>query len=183
MHNTSSMPARQNKIILTGFRATGKTTVGRLLAAELGLSFVDMDQELIRRHGPIRELVASKGWPFFRQKEKELLTELVAATDVVIATGGGAIMHTDTWAILKGSGLVVWLSVPVAEIRKRMSSDAVSSSQRPALTDSDALQEVEKLLKEREPLYRAGSHLELNAAHTPPLQLVEQIRNYLKFKE
>lgn len=174
------LPIQCRKIILTGFRATGKSTVGRLLAAELGLAYVDMDEELTRRHGPIHQLVASKGWPFFRQREKELLTELVAATDVVIATGGGAILHADIWPDLKKSGLVVWLAAPVAEIQKRLDSDSVTSSQRPALTDRDVLQEVEQLLHQREPLYRAGSHLRLDAAQAAPRELVAQILQHLR---
>ncbi len=136
------MSTSPRKIILTGFRATGKTTVGRLLAAELGLVFLDMDQELMLRHGPISALVTARGWPFFRQKEKELLAELVDRTGIVIATGGGAIMHEELWTRLKETGFVVWLSAPVAEIQKRMRHDDATSSQRPALTAGDAMQEA-----------------------------------------
>ncbi len=174
------MPSRPRKIILTGFRATGKTTVGKLLATELGLAFIDMDQELVHRHGPIDALVADKGWPFFRQKEKELLAELVERTGIVIATGGGAIMHGELWARLKETGLVVWLAAPETEIRKRMQNDDATSTQRPALTAQDALQEVALLLKEREPLYRAGSHLQLDSSAASPRELADRILKHLR---
>lgn len=175
------MPPRSRKIILTGFRATGKTTVGGLLARKLGLAFIDMDQELVRRHGPINTLVADRGWPFFRQKEKELLAELVDRSGIVIATGGGAIMHDELWARLKKTGLVVWLSAPEPAIRKRMGKDDATLAQRPALTaQQDALQEVAVLLKEREPLYRAGSHLRLDTSSASPQELAAQILKYLR---
>jgi shikimate kinase len=174
------MPTFPQKIILTGFRATGKTTVGKLLAGELGLAFMDMDQELVQRHGPINAMVAAKGWPFFRQKERELLAELVERTGIVIATGGGTIMHSELWGRLKQTGLVVWLSAPEAEIRHRMQNDGATSAQRPALTGQDVMQEVALLLKEREPLYRAGSHLQLDTSTASPRELVTQILEHLR---
>lgn len=174
------MREKQDKIILTGFRATGKTTVGKLLASELGLAFVDMDEELSGRHGPISELVARHGWPFFRQREKELLLELVPKTGLVIATGGGAILHSEAWQQLMQSGLVVWLWAPVAEIRQRLGLDAATASQRPTLTGGSVLGEVEELLQEREPLYRAGSHLRLDTTNTDPAELAGQIISHMR---
>jgi shikimate kinase len=174
------MHKQHDKIILTGFRATGKTTVGKMLAERLGLLFLDMDRLLVERHGPINEIVAGKGWAFFREKEEELLSELVGRSGLVIATGGGAIMHTEVWRQLKESGLVVWLTAPAAEIQKRLQHDAATAHQRPALTGNDALQEVTALLIEREPLYRAGSHLQLETTGADPRQLVEKIINSLR---
>ena len=86
------------QIILIGYRATGKTTVGKHLAAKLGLCFFDMDHELEKRYGQsIATLVAAHGWPYFRGLEKEMLTELIGNSDRVISTGGGVILHQDIW--------------------------------------------------------------------------------------
>jgi len=174
------MHKQHDKIILTGFRATGKTTVGKMLANRLGLLFLDMDRLLAERHGPINEIVAAKGWPFFREKEKELLSELVGRSGLVIAAGGGAVMHTEVWRQLMETGFVVWLTAPAAEIQKRLRQDAATTHQRPSLTGKDALQEVATLLVEREPLYRAGSHLQLGTTGADPRQLVEKIITSLR---
>lgn len=151
------------KIILTGYRATGKSSVGKILAVELGFDFVDMDKVLEERHGKISELVAEKGWGFFRAREKELLTELVAVTGKVIATGGGAIMHEEEWQQLKKSGMVIWLTSDIKSICDRLSVDPATEGQRPSLTGTDIKEEAAAVLAEREPLYRKGSHLEIDS--------------------
>ena len=147
-------------IILIGYRATGKTSVGKGLAERFGLRFLDMDQELEQRHGQsIAEMVTAQGWPYFRALEKALLLELAARSGLVISTGGGAILHQDIWPLVKASGLVVWLTADQETIRQRLLADGRTPSQRPALTASDACAEIVTILAEREPLYRAGSHL------------------------
>ena len=147
-------------IILIGYRATGKTSVGKGLAERLGLCFLDMDQELEQRHGKsIAEIVAAQGWPYFRALEKALLLELATRSGLVISTGGGAILHQDIWPLVKASSLVVWLTADRETIRQRLLADGRTPSQRPALTASDACAEITSILAEREPLYRAGCHL------------------------
>jgi len=151
------------QIILIGYRATGKTTVGKRLAARLGLSFFDMDHELEKRHGQsIATLVAARGWPYFRTLEKEMLTKLIGLNDRVTSTGGGAILHQEIWPKLKESSLVVWLTADRQTICRRLKDDAQTASQRPALTDSDTYAEIDAVLTEREPLYRAGCHFSVD---------------------
>jgi shikimate kinase len=151
------------KIILTGYRATGKSSVGKMLAADLGYDFIDMDKILEERYGKISDLVAEKGWDYFRVREKELLVELVSKTGKVIATGGGAIMHGDEWQQLKSSGFVVWLTSDIESICNRLASDPASPGQRPSLTGEDIREEAASVLAEREPLYRNGSHMEVDS--------------------
>ena len=149
-----------NRIILIGYRATGKTCVGKRLAERLGLRFLDMDQELEHRHGQsIAEMVTARGWPYFRALEKALLLELAAGSGLVLSTGGGAILHQEIWPRVKASGLVVWLTADHETIRQRLLADGRTTSQRPALTASDACAEIATVLAEREPLYRAGCQL------------------------
>ena len=149
----------QNKIVLTGFRATGKSTLGQLVAKRLGYLFLDTDQELTRQLGAtIAQTVACHGWPFFRCAEAQLLREVSTASHIVIATGGGAIEHHHEWQLLRRNSLVVWLDADAATINQRITTDAASTSQRPALLqDHTAQDEIIQLLGQRIPLYTAGS--------------------------
>jgi shikimate kinase len=167
------------KIILTGYRATGKSTVGRVLAARLKVAFIDMDEILVARHGEIRELVRERGWDYFRAREEELLAELVGCRAAVISTGGGAVLHQAVWQQLKETGLVVWLAVDPATISRRLAADAASAGQRPSLTGGDIQEEAARVLAEREPLYRAGAHLVVDATR-PVAAVVAAIEKALE---
>jgi shikimate kinase len=147
------------KVILVGFRATGKSSVGRLLAERLGVEFIDMDRLLTERHGPISDQVAEHGWDWFRAREKELLAELVGLAEGVIATGGGAVLHRELWPPLRKTALVVWLTSSLEQICRRLSVDPATGSQRPSLTGRDIREETAAVLAEREPLYRSVAHL------------------------
>ncbi len=151
------------KIILTGYRATGKSCIGKELAKRLELSFVDMDKVIEDRFGKISDIVADQGWDFFRARERELLDELAAECDIVIATGGGAIMHQPQWQHLKDSGFCVWLRADIETICQRLAADKLSASQRPSLTGADIKAEVTKVLDQRLPLYKAGSHISIDS--------------------
>lgn len=166
----------QKQIILIGYRATGKTSVGKRLAAMLGLPFFDMDHELEKRCGQsIAELVAAQGWPYFRALEKELLVEIIGKNDQVVSTGGGAILHQDIWPQLKESSVVVWLTADHATICRRLMSDTQTSSQRPALTKSDTCTEIASVLQEREPLYREGAHFSVDTGSCGVDEIVDSI--------
>jgi len=153
-----------NKIFLIGGRATGKTTVGVLLAERLGLSFLDMDKVIESRQGrTIQEIVEAEGWPFFRGLERDLLVELSSKSDLVIATGGGAVLHQEVWPKVMESGLVVWLDASLEVIRDRLLGDEKTDSQRPSLTGDEVVAEIAKILAERQPLYQEGAHLRVEA--------------------
>ena len=172
-------------IVLTGFRATGKSTVGRLLAQELRYTFIDTDTLLCARLGaPIADIVARHGWAFFRQAERSLLMEVPEMERTVLATGGGAIEHEEQWHRIRKGCYVVWLDADVATIRLRMGDDPQSAGQRPALTGRSAHDEIEELLQRRAPLYAAGSDLRLDTVGQEPSALVasivEQMRSVLQ---
>lgn len=154
-----------DRIVLTGFRATGKSSVGARLAGRLGYSCIDTDAELGREiRCTIAEYVRQNGWPAFRKKERELLARLAGRKNVVIATGGGAVLHRDEWLALRKNSLVVWLRADAETIRRRLRRDLATAGQRPSLTGIPSDDEVDALLKERDPLYRAGSDLSLDTA-------------------
>jgi len=170
----------RHKIILTGYRATGKSSVGPLLAQRLGLDFLDMDGLIEERAGcRIRELVASRGWDHFRALERDLLAELVSRGNAVISTGGGAILHQGVWPQLAQTGLVVWLAADIDTICRRLQGDGKSSSQRPSLTGADIYTEVALVLAEREPLYAKGSHLTIDTSAKSVAEIVARIEEAL----
>lgn len=168
-------------IILIGYRATGKTTVGLQLATQLGLRFIDMDHEVEQRHGrSISEMVADQGWSYFRRLERDLLEELIGSRDLVISSGGGAILHQDLWPRVKASGLVVWLTADRKTIFQRLLGDDQTASQRPSLTGHDPFAEIDQVLAQREPMYRAGSHFAVDTGLLGLEEIVSLIVNRVR---
>ncbi len=164
------MKKKFRNIVLTGFRATGKSTVGRILAARLGYTYLDTDTEICRQLGAtVAEIVEQYGWGYFRQAEAEVLDQVCSASNLVIATGGGAIEHQTPWQHLRSVSFVVWLDADVATIKSRIASDPVSAHQRPHLSLAAPQEdETDKILRRRAPLYSAGSDLRLDTTlHTP----------------
>ncbi len=171
-HQTKS---HRKNIILTGYRAVGKTSVGKILARRLGMDFIDTDQEIVRREGrEIKEIVGKDGWDYFRAREGELLVELAAGDGLVIATGGGAITH-ECWPRLLASGLVIWLIADEKTICRRLTADDNTVTQRPSLTGKTILAEVSEVLAVRKPLYRQGSHIIVDTARLDITSIVEKI--------
>lgn len=172
----NDMNEKIKNIVLTGFRATGKSLVGRMLAQKLRYTFIDADVLLSQRLGaPIADIVARHGWPFFRQAERQLLMEVPAMEQTVLATGGGAIEHQEEWSRLRNCCYVIWLDADAATVRQRMRNDANTAEQRPSLTGSSVHDEIEELLLRRAPLYSTGSDLRLDTVGKDPTALVERI--------
>jgi len=168
------------RIVLTGFRGTGKTTVGRQLARMLGYDFLDTDQVLEERLGStIAVFVQANGWDGFRRAERELLEELAQVRRVVVATVGGAILHRDAWERLRQGGFVVWLQADGATIGRRLAADPVSAVQRPPLSSEDPEREIEEQLALRTPLYAAGSDLTVDSARLTPEAIATLIHEQL----
>ncbi len=164
------------KIVLVGYRATGKTSVGRHLARILGFQFVDLDAYLEAKVGKsIAEIVAEGGWKTFRQLEKEILKEMCKKENVVLALGGGAVMHEAEMETLARDSLVVWLTASPRTIAQRLHSDPKTASQRPSLTGQDPVKEIEEVLTRRLPLYRRFAHLVCNTEKANPEEVAREI--------
>ncbi len=172
------MSGAVEKVVLTGCRASGKTTVGRGLAESLGWEFADTDELISRAFGDIASLVAREGWERFREIERQTLFSLAGEKEKVIATGGGAVMHQDAWEELRKNALVVWLRAGIDTVRARLAADPASPGQRPSLTGADPIAEIAAVMAEREPLYRRGSDLTLDAAR-PVAEIVAVIAGRL----
>lgn len=142
-------------IILMGYRGCGKTTVGRNVAGKLQRPFFDTDAMIQKRLGKtIREIVADGGWEAFRVLERSAVDELAGREGCIIALGGGAVLYEQNVKALKRNGFFLWLTADGATIAGRLKNDGVSDAQRPSLSGTDTVAEIEILLREREPVYR-----------------------------
>jgi len=152
-------------IVLTGYRCSGKTSIGKILASELGIKFLDTD-ELIEEHEgcPIETIVSERGWDHFREVERIIIKEASRDDNLVIATGGGAVMDEENVENLKKSGWVVWLKGEKEVLRKRMHRDQRSGKSRPSLTEEDALEEIGRVLQERAPFYERAKDLTVDGS-------------------
>ncbi len=173
---TLTSPQASRAIVLIGFRAAGKTAVGRLLAQALGWPLVDLDEELMREAGQsIAEIVAAEGWAGFRRREKELVRRYAGRPGLVLTPGGGVVLDPENVARLKHHGVLIWLTAPAAVIRDRLARDAGTAVSRPGLQGGDPLAEVEAILREREPLYRAAADLIVDTATLTPEEVAARI--------
>ncbi len=148
-----------HNILLIGYRCTGKTTVGRLLAERLGRSFADVDDriEAVARKS-IADIFAAEGEAGFRDREAAALAELCARSGWVIATGGGAVLREANRQLLKASGFVVWLTASPETLWERLQTDPTTAARRPNLTATGGQAEVQALVAARENLYREVAH-------------------------
>ncbi len=144
-------------IFLIGYRCTGKTSVGKLLAEKLGWAFADSDAEIVKAHGmSISEMVVKYGWDFFRQKERGVIAQLSLSDRHVVATGGGVVLNPENVRDMKANALIIWLKAMPETIRKRIVSDEHTQELRPALTSKGFLGEIEETLITRTPLYESA---------------------------
>jgi shikimate kinase len=139
-------------IVLVGFMGTGKSRVGRALAARLGLEFLDADAEIEKREGrAISRIFAESGEAYFRGLERQLARELSGRSGLVVATGGGIVLNPDNIADLSRTGLVVCLLATPEEILRRVGHE----THRPLLAVEDKLGRIRELLERRRSLYEA----------------------------
>jgi shikimate kinase len=150
-------------IILIGYRCTGKTSVGCELSERLKMPFYDTDIVIEKNTGKsIHQMVSEKGWAFFREREKEVIRQLAACQNIVIATGGGAIMDEGNAVDLKKNGLLVWLIADEKTIIERIRRDPLSQQRRPSLLNDDLVSETRRTLTLRTPLYRRWADFSVN---------------------
>ncbi len=138
-------------LFLVGLMGAGKTSIGRQLARQLGLRFVDSDHEIERRTGAdIPWIFDLEGEAGFRRRERDVIADLCAGDGIVLATGGGAVIDPDNRACLRRNGTVVYLCASIDRLAQRVSR----SNHRPLLEGQDPRARLEALFRERDPLYR-----------------------------
>lgn len=171
-------------IALIGFRATGKSSVGALLARKLHREFLDMDEEITRHLGmSIQEWVELHGWPSFRDAESRLLQELSRKKNLVLATGGGVIEKEGNRELLRKNFMVVWLQASASTLLQRLEKDPVTKSNRPPLTDLAWKNEVEEVIRRRDPLYSQCAHIHLDTGALTREETAHRLLETLKRSE
>jgi shikimate kinase len=166
-----------DNIFLIGPMGSGKTTLGRRLAAALGREFIDLDEELERRCGvEVTVIFEIEGEAGFREREHALLAEIAAGRDRVVATGGGSVLREDNRALLRDNGLVVWLDTSVAQQLKRLERDR----RRPLLAAPDRRERLTRMAEERNPIYRGLADVVFESRNLPPPRMAKALEETLK---
>ncbi len=177
----SAAPPVSGNLFLVGLMGAGKSSVGRLLAKRLGKTFVDCDHELESRTGVrIPVIFEIEGETGFRAREATLIAELTARDNIVLATGGGAVLSAENRALLARRGCVVYLRAAVDELWRRTRHD----KNRPLLQTGDPRARLAELLAVREPLYEEVAHVvvETGAQSLPALaeRIIERLHDHVQ---
>jgi shikimate kinase len=176
---SSAQPATAvpGNIFLVGLMGAGKTSVGRLLAKRFNKAFYDCDQEIERHTGvKIPVIFDIEGEEGFRAREAAVLRELAALHDVVLATGGGAVVREENRRVLKQNGTVVYLRASLDDLWHRTRHDR----NRPLLQTADPRARLEQLFAQRDPLYQEVATLIVDTGSQSLRSLVQQLEQRLR---
>jgi shikimate kinase len=158
-------------IVLVGMMGAGKSSIGRRLAARLGIPFVDADSEIEKAAGmSIADIFAAHGEPYFRAGEARVIARLLEGGPQVLATGGGAFMNAETRAAIRAKGVSVWLRATLDVLTRRIKR----RSDRPLLKNVDAAETLKRLIEERYPIY-AEADVTVESRDVPHDTIVEEI--------
>ena len=168
---------KSSRIFIVGPMGVGKTTIGRILAKDLQLDFVDSDFEIEERCG------ASIAWIFdvegeigFRERETQILDELTGRKNILLATGGGAVLNEENRDYLRKRGTVVYLDSSVDLLVKRTAKD----KKRPLLQNANPKEVLERIKNQRDPLYREVADIRVFVGDNSSRKVVNQIMRQLK---
>jgi shikimate kinase len=167
-----------NKIFLLGFMGCGKSTIGRLLAAQLKWNFIDLDEQIVaQQQMSIEQIFLTHGEPYFRNVELALLEQMRSFENVVIALGGGTAAQEAAWAILK-QDVTIYLRCHPDELFRRLKDDP----HRPMLGHMSAperLQVIKNLLAVREPFYNRADFTVDSFAEHPPAETAAFVAQFV----
>lgn len=164
-------------VFLVGMMGAGKTTAGRLMARRLKREFLDTDLEIERRCGvKVPVIFEIEGEAGFRQREAAVIAELSAREDVVLATGGGAVLDGDNRRRLAARGTVIYLHAPAAALYERVRQDR----NRPLLATADPQARLQELYQVRDPLYREIADIVVDTGRQSVQTLARQLLARLK---
>ena len=170
-------PAIPGSIFLVGLMGAGKTSVGRLLAKRFGKTFYDCDQEIERRTGvKIPVIFEIEGEAGFRAREAAVLKELTGLNDIVLATGGGAVLRAENRQVLMNNGTVVYLRASLDDLWQRTRHDR----NRPLLRTPDPRAKLEALFAERDPLYREVATIIMDTGNQSLCNLATRLEQRLR---
>lgn len=171
------MQEKLNNIVLIGPMGSGKTTVGRRLAEQLKIDFYDADHEIINKTGvSIDHIFDVEGEQGFRKRESDVLEELTSMHNIVLATGGGAVLSEGNRLLLKKSGSVIYLLSSVDQILRR----TAKSKTRPLLENSsDRRKTISDIIDSRDPLYREIATFIINTNGKKLNEIINEIQSFL----
>jgi shikimate kinase len=165
-------------VVLIGYRGSGKTSIGRKLADQLWQKFVDVDDLIVAQAGKsIRDIFEQDGEARFREIESEVVRQVVGLNDHVIALGGGSLLREENRVALRAAGhKLIYLRCDPEELARRIHTDPQTAERRPSLTAlGGGVEEIRKLLGEREPIYREMMHAELEVTNLSPDEAVVRL--------
>ena len=163
-------------IVLVGMMGVGKSSIGRRLAALLGIPFVDADAEIEKAAGmSVADIFSRHGEADFRSGEARVIARLLEGGPQVLATGGGAVMNADTRAAIKTKGISIWLRAEFEVLIRRISK---RKNERPMLQTADPAATLRQLLEVRDPIY-AQADIAVDSREVPHEAIVSQIVNAL----
>jgi shikimate kinase len=162
--------------VLVGMMGAGKSSIGRRLAARLGVPFIDADTEIEKAAGmSIAEIFQAHGEPYFRAGETRVIARLLESGPQVLATGGGAFMNADTRAAIRVKGISIWLRATLDVLTRRIKR----RGDRPLLKTSDPVETLRRLIDERDPVY-AEADLTVESRDVPHDAIVDEIMDGLR---
>lgn len=172
---------QSGNLILVGLMGSGKTTMGRALAKHMGKAFVDSDEEIQQRTGvTIPHIFDIEGETGFRQRETAAIRDLVERDDMVLATGGGAVLAEQSRELMQQNGIVIYLKASVHDLWQRTRHDR----NRPLLQTADPHAKLTELFQQRDPLYLQVADIVMQSgkqsAHALMLNLVDEIEKFRK---
>ncbi len=167
-------------IILTGFMCTGKTSVGRSLAKEIGFEYIDTDEIIEKSIGlKISEIFACYGEKYFRNIESQIVEKVSKEDKKVISTGGGVVLREENMKNLRSNGIIVNLTAEPLTIFERLKQQP---GIRPLLNKPQPLEEIKRLLSEREEYYKYCD-IRINTDNTSVEEIVSRIIDFVKSKD
>lgn len=158
-----AVPIKRDLIFLTGFMASGKSTIGPILANTLGYDYIDLDAEITRRTGRrVSEIFEVEGEPTFRKIEGSILEEASAHHRYVVSLGGGTLTYPGNLFLIKKTGLLIYLKVDPEQIFRRLRYKAdrplIKSEGGTSLSDDELRARIAAILAHREPMYREADY-------------------------
>jgi shikimate kinase len=165
-------------IVLIGYRGTGKSVIGAILAKRLGMRCIAMDEEIVNKAGmSIPEIVEQFGWPGFRDRESAEVRDLASRDNIIIDTGGGVIERPENIEVLQKNACMIWMKASVETIVARIQG----GTERPALTPGTTFtEEVTEVLERRTPKYRSAAHYEIDTDNMTPEQIADAIIDIIR---
>ena len=179
LQNSNSKKITKGRfIVLVGLMGAGKTTLGRRIAPELGLPFIDSDSEVEKTAGcTIGEIFKNSGEKIFRDIERRVMLKLLSQSPAVIGSGGGSFMDVDTRNLIRKKGTSIWLRADLELLYRR----ARRRTHRPLLNNDDPRKTLMRLMEERYAVYQKAD-LIFDVTEEPPdkmaIKLVETLINY-----